>query len=312
MPHRYVVAVDVGGTTIKSALVATGGQRMGAARRATPREHGPAAVIESVLDVVTDAAAAGHAQMGHPPEAIGLACLGWVDEQAGIALSSGAIGWQDVPLRSLVSERTGLPVALGHDVRAGALAEARYGAGRDHDSFLSVAIGTGIGAAIVLAGRPYPGRRGKAGELGHIVVEPGGYECGCGGRGCLEAEAAGIAISKRYREATNLDRTAREIVELSRSDDPIASQIWLTTADRLGRGLAAAATLLDPDLIVVGGGVALAGEQLFPSLREAMGREFRIGCPPPIVPAALGDGSACIGAGILAWELASHEIGATR
>ena len=205
-----------------------------------------------------------------------------------------------------MAQRTGLPVVLGHDLRAGALAEARHGAGRDHDSALFVAIGTGIGAAIVLGEQPYAGARWRAGELGHIVVTPGGRECRCGGRGCLEAEASGTAITSRYAAATTQDRSASEIVSLHRAGDPIATHVWQTTITALAAGLCTAAAILDPDVIIVGGGVALAGDALFLPLREAMCIQFRLGAPPPVVPAAMGDTAACLGAGLLAWELANR------
>lgn len=299
----YVVAVDIGGTTIKSALVTASGQQLQPQRRATERESGPQAVVAAGLDAVTLAVATGTVQFGGPPSAIGAACLGAVDEQRGIALVSGAVGWRNVPLRELIAERTGLPVALGQDVRAGALAEARYGAGRGRESFLFVAIGTGIGASLVLAGRPYPGSNWSAGELGHLVVDPDGYSCACGGRGCLEAEASGTAISRRYLDAAQRRLTAAEVLAQHRSADPIAGRVWRDTIVALTHGLCAGAAMFDPEVIVIGGGVALAGDELFVPLRAAMRDTFTLGRPPPILPAGVGDSAACLGAGLLAWTL---------
>jgi len=304
VPPPYVVAVDIGGTTIKSALVTEDLEQVDSARQATPRKQGPDSVLRAVLDAVTDAVASGSSRFGDPPRAVGLACLGAVDERRGIALGSGAIGWHDVPIRALVEQRSGLPVVLGHDLRAGGVAEARLGAGRGHDTALFVAIGTGIGAAIIFGGQSYPGSRWRAGELGHVVVKPGGYHCRCGGQGCLEAEASGTAIAHRYNMATDHNLSAREVFELHRGGDPVATEVWQTTISRLAVGLCTAIALLDPDIVVVGGGVGLAGDALFSPLQACMQSQFNLGALPPVVPAAFGDSAACLGAGLLALELA--------
>lgn len=145
------------------------------ARRATGREHGPDAVVESILDFAADLRAHGERHFGEPAAAVGVAVPGIVDADRGIAAYSANLGWRDVPLRALLSERLdGIPVALGHDVRTGGLAEGRIGAGQGADRFLFVPLGTGIAGAIGIDGRVEAGAHGFAGEIGHIVVRPGG------------------------------------------------------------------------------------------------------------------------------------------
>ncbi|MGW6549366.1 ROK family protein, partial [Streptomyces sp. NPDC055051] len=184
---RHVIALDVGGTGMKAALVGLDGQLLYEERRATGRQHGPDAVVESILGFAGELRAHGRERLGTTAEAAGVAVPGIVDSEGGIVVYAANLGWRDVPLRELLSRGLGgVPVALGHDVRTGGLAEGRIGAGRGSDRFLFVSLGTGIAAAIGIDGGIEAGARGCAGEIGHIVVRPGGPVCGCGGRGCLE------------------------------------------------------------------------------------------------------------------------------
>ncbi len=297
----YVAAIDVGGTTLKAALYTRSGEELHHERRPTPR--GAEAVVRQVLVLCEHLVNHGRSRLGAGPAAIGLACLGWVDQTTGVARASGAVGWREVPLRDLVAAHTGVPAVLDNDLRAGALAEARLGAGKHYGTFLFLPVGTGIGAALVLDGKPFPGPRGLAGELGHIVVEPGGQPCACGAGGCLEAEASATGIVRRYQAMTGRQATARQIAGLAAHGDPEASQVWQITVARLARGIATAAAMLDPQAVVIGGGVSLAGDTLLEPLRQAVARDFRLASPPAVVPAALGDTSARLGAALLAWQL---------
>src|SRR4051794_24961023 len=182
-----VAAIDVGGTLLKGGHVGPDGTLTHSARTPTGREAGPDAAVAAILDFAAELAAAG------PVAAIGVAVPGVVDEVTGTAVFSANIGWRDVPLRRLLAERTGLPVWFGQDVRAGALAEGRSGAGAGATDFLFMPIGTGIGGAMVLGGVAYPGAAGLAGEIGHIVVRPGGRPRGRGHPGRVGADAAGAA-----------------------------------------------------------------------------------------------------------------------
>ncbi|MGW2931476.1 ROK family protein [Streptomyces sp. NPDC055722] len=302
---RHVIALDVGGTGMKAALVGAGGELLHQARRATGRERGPEAVVESILGFAAELRAHGERHFGEPAAAAGVAVPGIVDADRGIAAYSANLGWRDVPLRDLLSHRlAGAPVALGHDVRTGGLAEGRIGAGRGADRFLFVPLGTGIAGAIGIGGRVEAGAHGFAGEIGHVVVRPGGTPCPCGQHGCLERYASAAAVSAAWAEASgNPEADASDCAKAVASGEPNAVRVWQEAVDALADGLVTALTLLDPRTLIIGGGLAEAGETLFTPLRDAVRRRLTFQKAPSIVPAALGDTAGCLGAGLLAWDL---------
>ncbi|CAL9302096.1 ROK family protein [Streptomyces sp. R02] len=302
---RHVIALDVGGTGMKAALVGADGELLHQARRPTGRERGPDAVVENILDFAAELRAHGVRAHGEAASAAGVAVPGIVDEAEGVAAYAANLGWRDVPLRALLAERLGgVPVALGHDVRTGGLAEGRVGAGRGADRFLFVPLGTGIAGAIGIAGRVESGAHGFAGEIGHVVVRPGGAECPCGQRGCLERYASASAVSRAWAEASgDPDADAADCAEAVVSGDERAVRVWQDAVDALADGLVTALTLLDPRTLIIGGGLAEAGETLFTPLREAVRRRVTFQKLPSLVPAALGDTAGCLGAGLLAWDL---------
>ncbi|MGC4986944.1 ROK family protein [Streptomyces sp. DT193] len=320
---RHVIALDVGGTGMKAALVGVDTEpspdrpdapRPGApghpallhqARRATGRERGPDAVVEEILDFAAELRAHGEEHFGESALAAGVAVPGIVDAAGGIAVYAANLGWRDVPLRRLLGERLGgVPVALGHDVRTGGLAEGRIGAGRGADRFLFVPLGTGIAGAIGINGVVEEGAHGFAGEIGHIVVRPGGAPCPCGQRGCLERFASAAAVSQAWAEASgDPGADAADCAKAVESGDPRARAVWQEAVDALADGLVTALTLLDPRTLIIGGGLAEAGETLFTPLRTAVERRVTFQKLPSIVPAALGDTAGCLGAGLLARDL---------
>ncbi|WP_328481192.1 ROK family protein [Streptomyces sp. NBC_00377] len=301
---RHVIALDVGGTGMKAALVGADGTLLHRARRPTGRERGPDAVVAGILDFAGELREHGLRRFGGPAAAAGVAVPGIVDEANGVAAYAANLGWRDVPLRELLAARLGTPVALGHDVRTGGLAEGRIGAGRGADRFLFVALGTGIAGAIGVDGRVEAGAHGFAGEIGHIVVRPGGTPCPCGQRGCLERFASAAAVSEAWAAACgDPEADAADCAKAVASGDPNAVRIWQTAVDALADGLVTALTLLDPRTLVIGGGLAEAGETLFAPLRDAVRRRVTFQKLPEIVPAALGDSAGCLGAGLLAWDL---------
>ncbi|MFF8993307.1 ROK family protein [Streptomyces sp. NPDC014983] len=300
---RHVIALDVGGTGMKAALVGDDGALLHRARRATGRERGPDAVVAGILDFAAELYAYGAAHHG-TPAAAGIAVPGIVDEEHGTAVYAANLGWKDVPLRDLLAERLGVPVALGHDVRAGGLAEGRIGAGRGADRFLFVPLGTGIAGAIGIDGRVESGAHGFAGEIGHVVVRPGGAPCPCGQRGCLERYASAAAVSEAWAAAGgNPDADAADCARAVAAGDPAARRVWREAVDALADGLVTALTLLDPRTLIIGGGLAEAGEVLFQPLRDAVRRRVTFQKLPSVVPAALGDTAGCLGAGLLARDL---------
>jgi glucokinase len=307
---RHVIALDVGGTGMKAALVGADGALLYEARRATGRERGPDAVVASILRFAADLLALGEERYGVRAEAAGVAVPGIVDPEAGVAVYAANLGWRDVPLRALLGERLGgLPVALGHDVRTGGLAEGRVGAGRGADRFLFVPLGTGIAGAIGIDGAIEAGAHGCAGEIGHVVVRPGGPACGCGQRGCLETLASASAVTRAWAEASgDPDADAADCAKAVASGDPRAVRVWQEAVDALADGLVTALTLLDPRTLIIGGGLAEAGETLFTPLRAAVEERITFQRPPAIVPAALGDTAGCLGAGLLAWDLLATDL----
>ncbi|WP_329039691.1 ROK family protein [Streptomyces sp. NBC_00178] len=309
---RHVIALDVGGTGMKAALVGADGTLLHEARRATGRERGADAVVETILGFAADLYAHGREQFGEGAVAAGVAVPGIVDAERGIAVYAANLGWRDVPLRKLLGERLGpIPVALGHDVRTGGLAEGRIGAGRGADRFLFVPLGTGIAGAIGIAGTIEAGAHGYAGEIGHVVVRPDGPDCGCGQRGCLETLASASAVSRAWAAASgDPDADAADCAKAVASGDPAAVGVWQDAVDALAAGLVTALTLLDPRTLIIGGGLAEAGETLFTPLRAAVEERVTFQKLPHIVPAALGDIAGCLGAGLLAWDLLSTEVSA--
>ncbi|WP_327429716.1 ROK family protein [Streptomyces sp. NBC_01236] len=307
---RHVIALDVGGTGMKAALVGADGDLLYQARRATGRERGPEAVVETILGFAAELRAYGEEHLGGPAVAAGVAVPGIVDAAHGIAVYAANLGWRDVPLRRLLGDRLGgVPVALGHDVRTGGLAEGRIGAGQGADRFLFVPLGTGIAGAIGIDGGVEEGAHGFAGEIGHIVVRPGGTPCPCGQHGCLERYASAAAVSQAWAEASgDPEADAADCAKAVDSGDPRAVQIWQEAVDALADGLVTALTLLDPRTLIIGGGLAEAGETLFSPLRAAVERRVTFQKLPAIVPAALGDTAGCLGAGLLAWDLLETDI----
>ncbi|MFE6978147.1 ROK family protein [Streptomyces sp. NPDC057682] len=309
---KHVIALDVGGTGMKAALVGADGALLHEARRATGRERGADAVVESILTFAADLRAYGEEHFGESAVAAGIVVPGIVDAAHGVAVYAANLGWRDVPLRRLLGERLGdVPVALGHDVRTGGLAEGRIGAGKGADRFLFVPLGTGIAGAIGIGDTIEEGAHGYAGEIGHVVVRPDGPDCACGQRGCLETLASASAVSRAWAAASgDPEADAADCAKAVESGDPKAVAVWLDAVDALSAGLVTALTLLDPRTIIIGGGLAEAGETLFTPLRAAVEERVSFQKLPHIVPAALGDTAGCLGAGLLAWDLLSTEVSA--
>ena len=295
-----MVALDVGGTTVKGGLVDHDGSVMARLRRPTPpHDNGPGEVLATILATIDELAGAGPAGAG--VRAVGLVVTGIVDERRGMAVHSENVGWRDVPVRSLVERATGLPVGFGHDVRAGALAEWRLGAGRGLEDLVFVPVGTGVSAGIVVQGRLITGG-GYAGEIGHLDVGHG-EPCACGGRGCVEALASAAAITRRYAAVSGRPVAgAREVAERMVAGDPAARRVWDDATDALALALAWTSVVLAPQAIILGGGLARSGSLLLEPLAQALGRHLGVVRRPRLLPAALADDAGLLGAALLAWE----------
>jgi glucokinase len=295
-----LIGLDVGGTTMKAALVGESAREDGDSRvlASESRPTDRADPVGGVLDFAAHLAARA-ASLGSPARAAGIALLGIVDEATGTAVHSANVGWRDVPMLRLARERLGIPVAIGHDVRTGGLAEAVLGAGRGAGDFVFVAIGTGIAAALILNGAPYPGTVGWSGEIGHVVVRPGGEPCACGNRGCLETYASAAAVSRRHGEGV----PAEEVIARAGRGEEKAGRVWSEALDCLADGLATATLLLDPGLVVMGGGLARAGDALLTPLESRLADRLKFRDPPRVLRTRLDDQAAVKGAAILARRL---------
>lgn len=288
----------MGGTTIKGAVVDREGHFSAAERRPTGAEQGPKAVIDAILGLARDLAA--HESR---PSALGLAMPGLVSEREGTVIEASNLGLKGTPIRQIAMERLGIAVEVLHDVRAAALAEGLLGAARGHRDYLLLTLGTGVGAAVVIDGHPYTGAHGIGGELGHMCVHPRGPRCACGGVGCVEAIASAGAVARRYGGRV----AAEEVAAHAAARDPEAERVWRDAVDALALAVANYQALLDPELVVIGGGLASAGDALFAPLRERAAEVTRFGDPVSIVPAGLSEDAGARGAAIAAWRAAGLD-----
>lgn len=298
----FVVAVDVGGTRIKAGLQARDGTIAHTETTPTGVEHGTEAVVGEVGRVIRRLAERT-TLAGDQPRAAGVAVPGVVDEASGTVRHAANIGWRDLPLGARLRSIAEIPTVLTHDVRAGGVAEGRVGAARGVRTFLFVAVGTGIGGAVIIDGNPLRGAHSAAAEVGHLRVANSHERCGCGATGCAETVASAEAIARRYRaERGWAVATAENVLAAARAGDERAQAIWDDAVEGLAQALLAAITVLDPGLVVVGGGLASAGPALFEPLRERLTARSTVQAAVPVVPAMLADRAGCLGAGLLAWD----------
>jgi glucokinase len=298
--RELVVAIDVGGTRLKGALVDAAAQRFHEEVRSTPRDQGPDAVVDAIVAFATELTARGR-RAGGTVSGAGVVVPGLVDESKGVVIFSANLGWRDLPLRSMIESRLALPLGFGQDVRAGGLAELQFGAARGAATALFVPVGTGIGAAMFVEGHLVSGG-GLAGEIGHVAVDPAGASCGCGRRGCLETVASAAAVMRRYAERTGRAASGGEIARLAGGGDPDARMVWDEAVDALAAVLATCTTLLAAEVIVLGGGLAESGGLLLDPLRGALDARLTFERRPRLARAELGDRAGALGAALLAWE----------
>ena len=290
-----VLAFDVGGTDIKSALFDADGTARGLRRTPTPvsSEGAPDALIDQLSEL------AAQLMEQHPdvvPEGVGLVVPGIVDSDAGLAVFSSNLGWRNTPLRELAVERFGLPVAFDHDVRSASWAEHRLGGARNYANSVVLIIGTGIAGALLVNGRPYTAG-GYAGEIGHSPI--GEWPCPCGARGCLEAVASAGAISRRYEEATGRDIDgAKEVISLAAAGDETAARIWEEALEALTMAIAQLTAVVAPEAVVIGGGLSRAGGALFDELRVRLADRLSFHRIPDLVAAELSGNAGLMGSAL--------------
>lgn len=289
-----VLALDVGATRIKAAVIAADGSRLAELQHPTGRTDGPDAVLARVGDVA--AAALGPGIMS-----AGIAVCGAVGPDG--LVTAVNLGWDSTPAGDVLSERLGIPVTVLNDARAGALGEGGFGAARGMSDFLYVSLGTGIGAAIVKDGRVLGGDHGRAGELGHISVDQRGPKCACGSRGCLETFVSAAALEGRWLAVHGRPLTARKIIDQVIAREPAATALWDEAVEALAEGLLTAMSLVDPAAIVLGGGLTGAGPRLIEPLTAAIAARSRpFHAAAELRLASLGDWSGCSGAALAAWD----------
>ena len=253
--------VDLGGTTIRAAIVDTTWQVRWQADTATPRKQGPAATLDRVIALMHEAPGDLTAHVC----GAGVGLPGLVDPEAGLAGTAANLpGWDGFPVRAYLRERLGLPVSIDHDLRAVTRGEMRCGAARGLRDFALVAVGTGVGLCLVIDGHIY---RRSTGDLGHMTIDPNGRPCPCGNVGCLERYVSGTAIENAVRAAVadgTLDRpvSPEALAAMATSGHPWARAVFDQAGRYLGFGLLNVAAIVNPEVFIIGGGLARAGELL--------------------------------------------------
>ncbi len=297
---ELVVGIDVGGTSVKAALVDSALNTVDTVRVPTRRAGGVVEVeqLGEIVELLTERAA----ELRGTVSGLGVAVPGIVDGELGVVRFTANLGWHDLPLRERLGEHTKLPLRIGHDVRTGGLAEFTVGAAVGVRNAMFMPVGTGIAAAFRVDGNELTAG-GFAGEIGHAIVDPHGTVCGCGARGCLETLASASAIARRYTELSGAAVDgAHEVADRMRAGDAVAQRVWDDAIAALATALTMAVVLLAPEVIVIGGGLAEAGEDLFAPLRAELAERLTFHRRPEIVPAALGENAGRTGAGLLAWR----------
>jgi glucokinase len=309
--------IDLGGTKIQTAIVDAGGEVVGQARHPTPIEGGPSDVAEAMAAALREAAEDAGLET-KDLEGVGVGSPGDADEKTGVVTAARNLpGWEgSFPLGENLKEALGTEVKVGNDVQVATEAEFHLGAGQEFQSLLGVFWGTGVGGGLVLDGKPWLGR-GTAGEIGHMVVKRGGAKCPCGRKGCMEAYAGRSAMEaearRRQEEGHETDlfhlmekhqkpRLTSGIWERALDHgDHLAEELIERAVEALGTGIASAVNLVDPEAVILGGGLGVRfGERLMDPLCEEMSKHLFVNERPPAVRvASLGDLGGAIGASLL-------------
>lgn len=308
------IGIDVGGTKVLGGVVDENGIVLARARRETPRQGG-SALTQTIALIAKELMA------NRSISSVGVSAAGFVSSDRKTMLATPNIAdWNGVDLDQQLTTLIGLPVVIENDANAAAWGEAKFGAGRNYHHMVLLTIGTGIGGGIVINGELYRGAFGIAAEFGHLRVVPDGHLCGCGARGCFEQYASGTALLRHTRAAISatpeiarnlLSRgdgtidglTGEAITEAARAGDSVALAAFNTTAQWLGAGIASLSVLLDPQCVVIGGGVIDAGEILLSPTRAALTRYMPFAGKhplPEIIAAKLGNEAGLVGVADLA------------
>ena len=307
------IGVDIGGTKIAAGVVDDSG-RVRAKRRCSTDPADPAAIERAVAELVADL------RQDFAVSAVGVAAAGFVSSDRATVLFAPNIAWRDYPLRGRLASLIDVPVVIENDANAAGWAEFRFGAGRRVDSMIMLTVGTGLGGAIVIGSELLRGAHGVAAEVGHIRMVPNGHMCGCGHPGCWEQYASGTALTRQARAAAVADPErasvlldlaggaparigGQHVTQAAGQSDPLAVELIAELGSWLGAGIADLVSVLDPSLVVIGGGVASAGDLLLDPARDAFRRALsaRDHRPEPLICAAeLRNDAGLVGAADLA------------
>jgi glucokinase len=308
--------IDLGGTKIQTAVIDPDGAVKGEARRPTPTTGTPADVAKAMAEALVEAA--GGAGVGTKDlQGVGVGSPGDADEKTGVVSGARNLpGWEDsFPLGETLEKELGTSVRVGNDVQVATEAEYHLGAGQGFDSLIGVFWGTGVGGGLILGGKPWLGR-GAAGEIGHMVIKRGGARCPCGRRGCMEAYAGRKAMEdeakRRHEDGDKTDlfklMEKHEKPRLTSSiwgraidhGDEVATELIERAIEALGTGIASAVNLLDPEAIIIGGGLGLRfGERYMDALLQEMRKHVFFETMPEVKMASLGDLGGAVGASLL-------------
>lgn len=281
------IGFDIGGTNIVCGLLDENDRFLAKVKQGTERERGRDHIIGKLADMIDEVLAEAGEDRSRVA-AVGIGTPGFVDPIRGVSVFAGNLQWRNVPLARLLEERIGIPVFIDNDVRMYVYGESIRGAGRGFDCVFGITLGTGLAAALVDRGELYYGGAYMAGELGHIRIEGEDAQCGCGMRGCLETVASATGIARLAKEAIRAGRksvlrqwcadpdmqslTAHQVSQAYDAGDDVAVEVMNYVGKQLAKGLSYAVSLLSPDVIVIGGGAALAGERLFKPMRQELSK----------------------------------------
>ena len=316
--NTNVVGVDMGGTKILAAVVGVEGNILGTAKIPTNAKSNTSIVIDRIADCIRKAIDESHVNT-ESIGAIGIGAPGPLDPETGVVIFAPNLGWKDVPLKSELETRVNIPTFVDNDVNVGTLGEHAFGAGQNVQNLVGIFVGTGIGGGIILNGELFHGASKTAGEIGHIIVKADGPKCGCGNRGCLEALASRTAMAKQFQKAILKKGKKSILTQLTdgdiglirsgtlakalRSKDKLTLKVFKEVTKYLGVGIGSIVNFLNPEMIVLGGGVVEALDDTFiDDIRKAV-KKYAL--PDTlkgvqIVKAELGDNAGVLGAAALA------------
>ncbi|MFC2025046.1 ROK family protein [Chloroflexota bacterium] len=317
-----VLAIDLGGTKIITAIISRKSEIIAREYRPTLADEGPQSVINRIFSAIDHLLGLRNMSLSQL-NSISIAAAGAIDMEMGIVtLSPCLAGWHDIPLRSIVEEKYKANIFLLNDAIAAALGEHRFGAGKGANNLVLLTLGTGIGGGIIINGKIYFGSSGGAGEIGHMTIDVNGPKCNCGNIGCLEMLVSGTAITKEairrlsQGEKSSLTETvegrienitAKNISLAAQNGDPIALEVIDKAASYLGAGIVNLVNIFNPDIIIIGGGMAKMGDLLLEPVRQVLKeRAFQLSSQAVrIVPAQLGNDAGVYGAAIFAFQQGS-------